>query len=392
MACLHGERRLGHVQRNATPTWSTAVAYGSAPLPRQEPHTARSSHAVVCHRAWLASGRADDITPGVGAAASTCSTDQRPVHGASTSSSGGGTGGEAIGQERTDGVRHDSGVTMRVMTWNLWWRFGPWEDRQPAIRAVLADQDPDVVFLQEAWATDTADQVDELAGALGLHAVRGEPVFHDGVAFGNAVLSRWPVTPLADVTLPGHDGTPGHRRLVAGVIGSPWGRWPVASTHLDHRFDAGATRQMQVRRLLELAVEMRGDPRRDLPLVLGADLNAVPDSDEVRMITGRRPGVAGIVMSDVWEQVGDGPGQTWRRDNPYTATSAWPGRRLDYLLVSWPRPKPVGNPVRAWLAGTEPVSTAGPAETSGGRTPVVPSDHAAVVADLITPADQIGRV
>ena len=285
--------------------------------------------------------------------------------------------------ERTEGVRHDAGVTMRVLTWNLWWRFGPWEERQPAIRDVLASQQPDVVCLQEVWATETDSQLDRLTSALGMHGVAGDPVRHDGVAFGNAVLSRWPITRLADVALPGHDGQPGHRRIVAAVVESPWGRWPVASTHLDHRFDASATRQIQARRLLELAAEIRDDPLRDLPLVVGADLNAVPDSDEVRMLTGRRPGVGGIVLSDVWEQVGDGDGATWRADNPYVAESAWPERRIDYLLVSWPRPKPVGNPRRAWLAGTGARAATPDAPSAG----VVPSDHAAVVADLVTPAD-----
>jgi len=38
--------------------------------------------------------------------------------------------------------------------------------------------------------------------------------------------------------------------------------------------------------------------------------------------------------------------------------------------VSWPRPKPLGNPRRAWLAGVDPVDG------------VWPSDHAAVVVDL----------
>lgn len=26
---------------------------------------------------------------------------------------------------------------MRVVTWNLWWRFGPWAEQQKAILAVL---------------------------------------------------------------------------------------------------------------------------------------------------------------------------------------------------------------------------------------------------------------
>jgi hypothetical protein len=39
-------------------------------------------------------------------------------------------------------------------------------------------------------------------------------------------------------------------------------------------------------------------------------------------------------------------------------------------LVSWPRPKPIGNPVRAWIAGNEAVDG------------VYPSDHFAVVGEL----------
>jgi endonuclease/exonuclease/phosphatase family metal-dependent hydrolase len=108
-------------------------------------------------------------------------------------------------------------------------------------------------------------------------------------------------------------------------------------------------------------------------VVLGGDLNAVPDSDEVRMLTGRSASpVRNLVMSDCWEHVGEGAGATWRRDNPYQSITAWPNRRLDYVLVSWPRPKPLGNPVQARLAGIDPVAG------------VYASDHAAVVVDLIS--------
>ena len=38
---------------------------------------------------------------------------------------------------------------LSVASWNLWWRFGPWADRQPAIDATLQRIAPDVVCLQE---------------------------------------------------------------------------------------------------------------------------------------------------------------------------------------------------------------------------------------------------
>ena len=265
------------------------------------------------------------------------------------------------------------------MTWNVWWRFGPWERRQEAIVAVLSDERPDVVCLQETWSTDAADQADALADQLGFHVAVGEAPRFDGVGFANAVLSRWPVELVDSVALPRPDGRPGHRRAVAVRVSTPWGPWPFVSTHLDHRFDAAAARERQLAAVLALVASLRGDPERDLPVVVGADLNATPDSDEVRAATGRRaPLVDGLVLTDAWEAVGEGPGHTWTADNPYSAHTTWPRRRLDYLLVSWPRPKPVGNATRAWLAG------AGPVALDGG--PVWASDHAAVVADLVTPA------
>jgi endonuclease/exonuclease/phosphatase family metal-dependent hydrolase len=235
------------------------------------------------------------------------------------------------------------------------------------------------VCLQEVWVDDGDDLATVIADELGYHTVRTDPV-GDDVAFANALLSRWPLERVADEPLPRRDGRPGHRRVVAAAADTPWGAWPVASTHLDYRFDDSLTRQRQARRLLELAARWRGDPETDLPLVLAGDMNAVADSDEIRLLTGRVDGVAGIVMSDAWELCGDGPGVTWQRENPYVADSEWPERRIDYVMVSWPRPKPVGNPVRAWRAGIAPVDIDGEA--------VWASDHAAVVVELVTPADQ----
>jgi len=45
--------------------------------------------------------------------------------------------------------------------------------------------------------------------------------------------------------------------------------------------------------------------------------------------------------------------------------------------VSWPRPKPVGNPISAQIVGADPVDVDGSA--------VWPSDHAAIVVDISTP-------
>jgi endonuclease/exonuclease/phosphatase family metal-dependent hydrolase len=263
---------------------------------------------------------------------------------------------------------------MRVLTWNLWWRFGPWEDRADAITQVLKTEGADVMLLQEVWAAGRDDQIAELSDDLGLCGTRTEGPVLDGVAFANGILSRWPIEPIADVSLPDETGRPGHRRALAAVIASPWGPWPFVTTHLHHRFDGSAVRQAQMTTVLELVERLRRDTGATLPVVVGADCNAVPDSDEIRLATGRVAApVKDLVLSDVWEQVGDGPGWTWSACNPYVASSAWPNRRLDYLFVAWPRPKPIGNPQRAWLAGVDLVD--------GYQA----SDHYALVADLVTP-------
>lgn len=258
---------------------------------------------------------------------------------------------------------------MRILTWNLWWRFGPWEQRQKAIEEVLRRQEADVIFLQEVRITD--GQAERLADVLGLSAV----VSSGSYEMGNALISRWPIIEHDAVSLPDQHGNPAHRRALWALIQTPWGAWPMISTHLDHRFDESATRQKQVDAVADLALSLR--EKSKLPVLIGGDFNAVPDSDEIRRLTGRSPvRHANLVFADMWELQGAGPGHTWSGLNPYLADANWPNRRLDYLFVSWPRPKPAGHPRQVWLAGTEPIDG------------VQASDHFAVVADVDVPESE----
>ena len=49
----------------------------------------------------------------------------------------------------TTARNHGTPGHLRVMTWNLWWRFGPWAQREVAIRSIVQAQSPDVLLLQE---------------------------------------------------------------------------------------------------------------------------------------------------------------------------------------------------------------------------------------------------
>jgi endonuclease/exonuclease/phosphatase family metal-dependent hydrolase len=235
---------------------------------------------------------------------------------------------------------------MRVMTWNLWWQFGPWRERAVAISAVVREQVPDILLLQEVWGEAGTSSAHEIAAALGFHVAITDDTIggRNQAGIHNAIVSRWPLCDVVSHPLPRLNGAAGHRRAV---------------------------RQVQAEALLRIVDGLRTDPDTDPPVVIGGDFNAVPDADEIRLLNGRRAApVHNLVLTDCWDHVGDGPGVTWRSDNPYQAHSAWPNRRLDYVFVSWPRPKPLGNPRRAWLAGVDPVDG------------IWASDHAAVVVEL----------
>jgi endonuclease/exonuclease/phosphatase family metal-dependent hydrolase len=261
--------------------------------------------------------------------------------------------------------------TLSLMTWNVWWRFGPWAERQPVIETTLGRVGADVVCLQEAWTETGGGQVPKLADALGYEFVFGEGlVGGDGAAFGLAVLSRWPILASETRTLPAIEGKDELRIAMHARIDGPRGPIDVYTTHLNWRFDHSAIRQDQVRAICDWIAS--GAAGRSYPPILCGDFNADPRADEIKMLTGRAAvPVDELVFQDVWDVAGDGPGNTWDNANPHAAADLEPTRRIDYVFVGWPwGDRGAGSPVSARVEGREPVDG------------VVGSDHYAVVADL----------
>lgn len=262
---------------------------------------------------------------------------------------------------------------LRVATWNLWWHFGPWEVRQPAIRATMAGVDADVWCIQEVFrGRDAPDQAEELADALGgyhvAHASRFDPGrFRESI--GNAVLSRYPIVDSEMRELSAPPGLDELRLVVRADVATPSGIVEVFSTHLNYRLDQSHVRQQQVREICAFVDETTD--RRTYPPIVCGDFNADPGSDEIRMMTGLSAvPVPKLVFIDAWRAGGQGPGSTWDNRNGHAAADYEPDRRIDYVLVGYPREAGIGQVVRADLVGTEPVDG------------VWPSDHFGVVADL----------
>jgi endonuclease/exonuclease/phosphatase family metal-dependent hydrolase len=265
---------------------------------------------------------------------------------------------------------------LRVLSWNLWWRFGPWEERRPAIAATLARLDADVVCLQEVWDDGEVGFAAELADGLGVHHAYGSRLDLDGVRFGNAVLSRWPITGHEVLPLPAPADADELRTCVRADNDGPRGPLQVFSTHLNWRFDQSHVRQEQVRAIAAFVARSRADGNHPMPPILCGDFNAAPDSDEVRLLTGRASvPEPRLVFHDAWEVAGrpsasSTTGMTWTNDNPYARLDLEPDRRIDYVFVGWPKAGGAGHVTSCTVEGLEPVDG------------VVPSDHLAVLAEL----------
>lgn len=260
-------------------------------------------------------------------------------------------------------------TTLRVGSWNLWGRWGPWEERQEPIRKTLAAIDADVIGIQEVWAEEGRTQASVLADGFGFHSAYGSrlnfPDFHLGVG----ILSRWPILGSEERPLPAGDEPDECRLVLRADIEGPRGPLQVFTTHLNWRFDHSHVRQLQVKAITDFIAD---SPKRTYPPILCGDLNAAPDADEIRMLTGRAAvPTGGLVFHDAWEVAGDGSaGLTWDNVNPFAVRDLEPDRRIDYVLAGWPKEGGAGQFVAARVAGKAPVDG------------VWPSDHAAIVADL----------
>lgn len=228
---------------------------------------------------------------------------------------------------------------IKVMTWNVWWRFGPWQERAPLIDAVIEAEDPDILCLQEVWDTSDANQAARVAEARG-YDFAFEPVLPiDGVTWGMAILSRWPIVEtegLKLVSMPSDDGSRDCRAMRVCVEG-PRAEIDVFNTHLSWRPEEGAIRQKQV-----------------------ADLCRFVESTS-----------KGFFFFDAWRAAGHTEaGFTWDAINPLTHAALQPNRRLDYVFVGNPRGDGTGHVTGAWIVRTEPADG------------LYASDHFAVVAEI----------
>lgn len=258
---------------------------------------------------------------------------------------------------------------LRVVSWNVWWQFGAWQDRAPAILQVLRDLDADVICLQEVWGENGTSFAEQLAADLGYHHVYAPGATLNDVRMGNAILSRWPILDHQIIALYDQKNAEEVRVAVHALIDGPRGKLPVFSTHLNWQQHHSHIRQRQVADLVQFIKQTK--PCKFPPVICG-DFNADPQSEEIRMMTGQTTcPVDNLVFHDAWHFGRDrGAGYTWDNLNPNVAQTFEPDRRIDYVFVGWAQPDGFGHVADCRIVGNAPVDG------------VWPSDHFALLAEL----------
>lgn len=202
--------------------------------------------------------------------------------------------------------------TLRILSYNI--HHGEGVDGKlelTRLGAIIASSGADLVALQEvdqkATRTKGIDQAAEIAGLAGLKHAYGKAMDFQGGAYGQALLSRWPLEDFTVHALPNPARV--EPRIAISATVRPPGLPPVRfiGTHLDATRDDTA-RLQQTAKLNEL---FAADEK--LTILVG-DLNARPDSAPMKPLFA------------VWADASVGNPQP-------TIPSKKPTARIDYVLL-----------------------------------------------------------
>ena len=187
-------------------------------------------------------------------------------------------------QVPTTGVNVTDTSGLRVLTYNIHHANPPSKADVidlDAIAAVINQQQPDIVALQEIDARTTRSGKDlheseQLAAKTGMSSYFAKGIDYGGGEYGIAILSKYSMTNMKRHPLPTLESTKGEPRVLATAEVSLPGNKKIvfACTHLDAQ-SKDTNRVLQITRILEILKEEK------LPVILAGDLNAVPASTTI---------------------------------------------------------------------------------------------------------------
>lgn len=223
-------------------------------------------------------------------------------------------------------VKRADDRSVRVLVYNI--HAGKDAQNRPnleEVAALIRSTEADVVLLQEVdrgtKRSGGVDQVQRLMDRTRFAGAFGRTLDYDGGQYGIAALARdgfgyedtvpLPVLPAQARAGGSHEP----RGALVTVVHTRLGRLQALTTHLDAS-KGDEYRQQEAEQLRELLNVRRAT---GLPLLLGGDMNAVPESAVIKKVLG-------FGLRDAWTECGQGDG--------FTFPAAKPVRRIDYLFLT----------------------------------------------------------
>ena len=231
---------------------------------------------------------------------------------------------------------------LRVLTLNVWQRFGSWAGRRSLLIDELRAQAPDLVAFQESIKIDEYDQTADLLGP-GFHIAHGKT--RDANGMGVSLASRWPLGEVQVVNLNVTARTAGFpcTTLIAEVMApAPLGPLLFVNHFPNWQLDFELERELQAVATARRIEEVAGGGSRQVVMV--GDLDADPAAASIRFWCGRQSlGGMSVCYRDAGESAHPAEeGHTFTPHNPFVRDGIvknqrpfrdWPFRRIDYIFV-----------------------------------------------------------
>lgn len=231
---------------------------------------------------------------------------------------------------------------IRVLTLNLWQRYGVWAERRAVLIEGLRALQPDVVGFQESIQDETYDQVSDLLGPA-FHIVHQKS--RDPHGMGISIASRWPLAEVHELDLnvtPRCAGFPAGSLVAEVRAPGPVGPfWFV--NHFPH-WQGSFERERELQAVVVAKFVEEQVQRTFRQVLLVGDLDADPDATSVRFLSGRQSlGDMSVCYRDAWASSHPGePGDTFTPASPAVRKQVvkgmlpfrdWPFRRIDYIFL-----------------------------------------------------------
>ncbi len=151
------------------------------------------------------------------------------------------------------------------------------------IADVILSEKPDLVGLQEVdhltARSGQFDAVSFFSEYTGMHAVYMKTFDYQGGAFGNMILSRFPIVAQEEIRLPSREAYEVRLLMKVTVVTDRGDTLHFYNTHLDHHGE-DSDRPAQMKKIVDVLSADSGKR-----IFLG-DLNCEPGSEPIRMLDG----------------------------------------------------------------------------------------------------------